>query len=184
MRRPVDNRPGTADMRARKHVRSHTQAATVLRVSEWPRDKFFELYDELARRSAFAHDGAVADAAGISASMISRWRSGKAKPARESLSKLAKAFGVSGMELWEAAGIIEAGTLEKLGFAEMIAARQDVTVEGTPGVLVLGRPPIPPELSRLAELLPQLPGDARQTLGMQLQLLAQWAEAQLERVDP
>lgn len=69
------------------------------------------------RNEGIQNDAALARAAGLDASLISNWRSGKQQPSRRSLKRLAAALRTTPVNLYLVAGIDEREDLE-LGDAQ------------------------------------------------------------------
>lgn len=148
------------------NVRGEDDLSKVVRVStDWPRETFFEEYDRLLAASDFRNEYALSQAAGISHSTLSSWRSGRQRPSTKGLAAIARELGVTALELWELAGLVTPGTAASLGVTEEAAS---MSVRSAP-----------PELAELTELYDQLDQDGRQAVRTQLQMAITWARGQL-----
>ncbi|MFG2165556.1 helix-turn-helix domain-containing protein [Micromonospora chersina] len=79
-----------------------------MRTVEWPeREAFVAHLDRLKEARGFRYDVALAEAADISHSAISNWRSGKQKPSITAITKLAAALDVNAHDLAARAGVAE-----------------------------------------------------------------------------
>jgi transcriptional regulator with XRE-family HTH domain len=152
-------------------VRTNTQKTqetdTVMRVStDWPREAFFEEFDRLLAESDYRNEYALAQAAGISHSTLSSWRSGRQRPSTKGLAAVARALGtVTALELWELAGLVAHGTAGVLGAAITAVA-----------VMPAKPKTAPKELFELAELYEQLDEDGRRAVRTQLEMAIMWAK--------
>ena len=71
----------------------------------WPeREDFFIWFDDQKKRAKVPHDSVVARLAGLDASSVSSWRSGRQRPNTASLKAIAEFFGVTAQEAWAKAG--------------------------------------------------------------------------------
>lgn len=160
----------TGSDRVRANVQAEGDATRVVRVStDWPREAFFREFDRLLAESDFRNEYALAQAAGISHSTLSSWRSGRQRPSTKGLAAIARAFEtVTSLELWELAGLVADGTTAKLG----IPGASDPTTHRTPRRS-------PPELDELDELFSQLDDAGQQAIRTQLQMAITWAKSEL-----
>lgn len=78
----------------------------------WPVEDFRVYLDTKMREAGFKNDAELAAAAGINASLLSRWRSGRAQPSRKSLKQVAPVLRVSPVMLYLAAGLDAAEDLD------------------------------------------------------------------------
>lgn len=109
--------PGTSttdvtseNVRAGTHVTARVAVPNLVRVRtvEWPeRDAFVAHLDRLKDARGYRYDVALAEAADISHSAISNWRSGKQKPSLTAITKLAAALDVNAHDLAARAGVAE-----------------------------------------------------------------------------
>ncbi|WP_221449006.1 helix-turn-helix domain-containing protein [Micromonospora polyrhachis] len=82
-----------------------------MRTVEWPeRESFIAHLDRLKKSRGFRYDIALAEAAEISHSAISNWRSGKQRPSLAAIGKLAAALDVDQRDLAARAGVAEGFT--------------------------------------------------------------------------
>lgn len=108
-----DEDANTADLRnvcVRTRVTGRATAPNLVRVRtvEWPeRDAFIAHLDRLKDVRGFRYDVALAEAAEISHSAISNWRSGKQRPSLAAIRKLAAALDVDQHDLAARAGVAE-----------------------------------------------------------------------------
>jgi transcriptional regulator with XRE-family HTH domain len=105
---PPDRRPPATPMRAHTVFNETTRRPRLLRVrneASWPASEFREYLDVLMASAGIPNDAALSRAAGIDASLISNWRSGKQQPSRRSLKKVAAPLGVKPVALYLQAGL-------------------------------------------------------------------------------
>ncbi|MFE9192020.1 helix-turn-helix domain-containing protein [Micromonospora sp. NPDC007208] len=98
------------EVRAVTHVTGRATVPRFVRVRtvEWPeRDAFIAHLDRLKEARGFRYDVALAEAADVSHSAISNWRSGKQKPSLTAITKLAAALDVNPHDLAARAGVAE-----------------------------------------------------------------------------
>jgi transcriptional regulator with XRE-family HTH domain len=108
-------------MRARTASRARKQAVTLVRVrtdSGWPADDFRDYLDEKMRDAGLPRAADLAAAAGIDASVISKWRRGIQQPSRKNLKAIAPALRVAPVMLYIAAGLDQAEDLDVNADAE------------------------------------------------------------------
>lgn len=175
---PTDNRPVSRRMNASTHVHARTKAATLRGMSDeipetegWDARGLFAVLDPLLKASPFEYHSQLAIAAGMDASTISRWRRGKSRPTTVKLSAIARTLGVPGLELWEAAGLVQPGTMHATGVPSSSAV-------GTPTV---SQTPIPEEMLALLKAYARLDGTGQETIRTQLRMVTAWAEGELSR---
>lgn len=108
---------------ARTDVTDATTLPYLVRMrTDWPeREAFNALLDRLRSRSPYQTALALAEAAGISHTTLSSWRSGRQRPTLGNLQKVADALGVEAALLAEAAGI----DLTRLGMARQLQQDPD-----------------------------------------------------------
>lgn len=102
--------PDLRESRARTHVTGRAEVPNLVRVRtvEWPeREAFIAHLDRLKDARGFRYDVALAEAAEISHSAISNWRSGKQRPSLTAIRKLAAALDVDHHDLAARAGVAE-----------------------------------------------------------------------------
>jgi transcriptional regulator with XRE-family HTH domain len=77
---------------------------------DWPRTDFFDWFDDVRKRLRpdLPHDYALAEAAGMSHSTISSWRSGRQRPTTAKLSDVAQVLDLDPRHLWVHAGLMSA----------------------------------------------------------------------------
>lgn len=118
----------------KQYVRAHTTVlvdaslGTVVRVrnlDNWPREDFLNWLDREKDRANFKNDFELAEAAGISHSSISGWRTGRQRPSTVTLSKVAQALGVKSREAWLKAGAMAPSDLER---ASTPTIREDIAL--------------------------------------------------------
>ena len=98
------------DVRDRTHVTGRAAVPDSVRVRtvDWPeREAFIAHLDRLKESRGFRYDVALAEAAEISHSAVSNWRSGKQKPSLTAITKLAAALNVNAHDLAARAGVAE-----------------------------------------------------------------------------
>lgn len=155
-------------------MRTCKQASKVLDMrDDWPRERFFQVYDRLLADSPYSSNEAVAEAANFSASNLSRWRNGKAKPTVELLRVLANTLGAPAWVLWEAAGVLPAGAAQKLDelTGEVSAAAAAVAVKEA----------APEQVDLLVDLYRHLSPENQKRLVAQLEMAREWAESAIEK---
>lgn len=99
-----------AGLRERTRVTARVAVPNLLRVRmvDWPeRERFIEHLDRLKASRGFRYDAALAEAAEISPSAISNWRSGKQRPSLTAIVRVADALDVDKHDLAARAGIAE-----------------------------------------------------------------------------
>jgi transcriptional regulator with XRE-family HTH domain len=106
----------TAEMRDRTQVTKSRAPAKVLRVitpKPWNRDDFFAWLEGRGgqpgalARAHFAHVGALAEAARISPSTISKWKNDKQRPTVDKLTAIANALQVPRRDVLLIAGLLD-----------------------------------------------------------------------------
>ena len=152
------------------NVHGDADLTTVVRVStEWPREAFFREFDRLLAESDYRNECALAQAAGVSHTTISSWRSGRQRPSTKGLAAVARALGtVTALELWELAGLVPPGTTLDLGIPASTEIAMPLTIRKSP-----------PELAELIELYNQLDDAGRHAIRTQLQMAIAWAKKEL-----
>lgn len=173
MKRPRDNRPARRVEKAHTHVRERTNIGTIAGVDTAP---LMKRLNDLVEASEFPHISAMAVAAGIDPSTISKWKKNKQRPSGRYLTMIARVLGVPALELWELAGLVEDGTTDYV-----------FRPAGVPSEAEVGRPSItttPPGYDRLGELYNRLDATQRQSIDMQISMLVAWAEGELSRPAP
>ncbi|WP_422744253.1 helix-turn-helix domain-containing protein [Micromonospora sp. WMMD754] len=129
-----------------------------MRTVEWPeREAFVAHLDRLKEARGFRYDVALAEAADISHSAISNWRSGKQKPSLAAITKLASALDVSAHDLAARAGVAE-------GFAQASTPTQ-----------------LPPELEALLDHYQTAEPNRRSELLSFVARVNEWFEATAPR---
>lgn len=116
--RAID-RPPKAWTRSHTHETARPPTRSVVRMrtrQEWPRTEFFAWLDDVRKRVRpdLPHDYALAEAAGMSHSTISSWRSGRQRPTTAKLADVAEVLDIDPRHLWVRAGLM---TAEEIGLA-------------------------------------------------------------------
>ncbi|MEU4570819.1 helix-turn-helix transcriptional regulator [Micromonospora sp. NPDC023956] len=129
-----------------------------MRTVEWPeREAFVAHLDRLKEQRGYRYDVALAEAAEISHSAISNWRSGKQKPSLTAITKLAGALDVSAHDLAARAGVAE-------GFAQASTPTQ-----------------LPAEIETLIDYVTTADGNRRAELLSRVAWVIEWFEATTPR---
>lgn len=110
------DRPLAAELRDRTQVTKSRAPAKVLRVitpKPWNREDFFRWLEGTGgrpgalARANFAHVGALAEAAGISPSTISKWKNDKQRPTVDKLTAIANTLRVPRRNVLVIAGLLD-----------------------------------------------------------------------------
>lgn len=144
------------NVREGTHVTGRATVPNLVRVRtvDWPeREAFIAHLDRLKDARGFRYDAALAEAAEISHSAISNWRSGKQKPSLTAITKLAAALDVNAHDLAARAGVAE-------GFAQASTPTQ-----------------LPPELELLIDQWQTADPNRRAELAARVQFVTEWFEA-------
>lgn len=148
------------NVRDRTHVTGRASVPHHLRVRtvEWPeREAFIAHLDRLKQQRGIRYDVALAEAAEISHSAISNWRSGKQKPSLANVIKLADALDVDRQDLAARAGVAEG------------LARASVPTQ------------LPPELELLIDQYQTADPNRRAELLSRVQFVTEWFDATTPR---
>lgn len=97
-------------VRAHAHVTSSPAGpyGVRMRTVDWDqRAQFMAYLRDLRVRAGFRNDAALADAAGVSHTTLSSWRTGRQKPSLDGLQRIADALGVPAHTLAEQAGVVD-----------------------------------------------------------------------------
>lgn len=150
----------------RENVREHahvTGRATVgqdlrVRTVDWPeREAFIAHLDRLKQQRGIRYDVALAEAAEISHSAISNWRSGKQRPSLTAIVRVAEALDVDKHDLAARAGVAE-------GFAQASTPTQ-----------------LPPELELLLDQYQTADPNRRAELLARVAWVSEWFDATMQR---
>lgn len=153
--------PG-ANVRERSHVTGRATVPNLVRVRtvDWPeRDAFIAHLDRLKDQRGFRYDVALAEAADISHSAISNWRSGKQRPSLTAITKLAAALDVNAHDLAARAGVAE-------GFAQASTPTQ-----------------LPPQLELLIDQYQTADPNRRAELLSKVEFISEWFDATAPKPD-
>lgn len=75
-------------------------------------EAFGDYLTAVRNEAGFANDAALARAAGVRASIISRWRRGEMRPGHENLNRIAAAVRIPAVNLWIVAGLADPEDLD------------------------------------------------------------------------
>jgi transcriptional regulator with XRE-family HTH domain len=93
-------------------ARKHPDSLLRVRTENWPAEDFRVYLDEKMRDAGLPRAADLAAAAGIDASLISKWRRGIQQPSRKNLKAIAPVLRVAPVMLYLAAGLDEAEDLD------------------------------------------------------------------------
>lgn len=143
-------------VRERTHVTGRKPGPNLVRVRtvEWPEHEAFIAHlDRLKRLRGYRYDIALAEAAEISHSAISNWRSRKQRPSLAAITSLAKALDTDPHDLAARAGVAE-------GFTQAATPAQ-----------------LPPELEHLIDQYTTASPDRRTELLARIAWISEWFDA-------